>query len=289
MEENFLSTDQVSLTVIIPTYNEEKNIKETIFSVKNQKTNLKYEILVCDGGSTDRTVEIAQEYVQIIKSPEKGKVPQINYAAKQSNGKILIFLDADTQLPDNYFDLIYRKFQKNKNLLACSAPHIYRSNYIISAGTIFISLILIMASSLLFGVMIFCQLMFYLFLRNKKVFPITPYFSLTQLLILYYVARTFFKFIEFSGSNMCVRRDIFNKIGGLKPVPNSKGIDSVFSSALRKYCRYNKGEIKMTNTLAVFTDPRFISRKRILKRLKQHKKVAKYYEKIVKIRNKIQR
>jgi hypothetical protein len=146
-----------------------------------------------------------------------------------------------------------------------------------------------MASSLLFGIMIFCQLMFYYFLRNKKVFPITTYFSLSLLLILYYAARTFFKFIEFSGSNMCVRSQIFKKIGGLKPVPNSKGIDSVFSSALRKYCRYNKGQIKMTNTLAVITDPRFISGKRVLNRLQQHKNVAKYYKKIDNIRNKIQR
>ncbi len=289
MEEFFLSTDQISLTVIIPTYNEENNIKRTIFSVKNQKTNLIYEILVCDGGSNDRTVEIAQKYVQVLESPKKGKVPQINYAVKQSNGKILIFLDADTQLPENYFEIIYKKFQKNKNLLACSAPHIYKSDYLISAGTIFISLILILASSLLFGILIFCQLMFYYFIRNKKVFPITKYFSLSQLLVLYYVTRSFFGFIEFSGSNMCVRRDIFKKIGGLKPVPNSKGIDSIFSSALRKYCRYNGGKINMTNTLAVITDPRFISRKRILNRLQQHKNVAKYYEKIANIKNKIQR
>jgi len=99
-------------------------------------------------------------------------------------------------------------------------------------------------------------------------------------MLLYFIARDFFRFTEFSGSNMCVRKEIFKKIGGFKPVPNSKGIDAIFSTALRKYCKYNKGRIKMISNLAVLTDARFITGKRVINRLHQHKDIARYYEKI---------
>lgn len=59
-------SNQCPLTVIIPTYNEEKNITDTILSVKKQKTNLKYEAFVCDGGSSDKTISIAQKYMKVI-------------------------------------------------------------------------------------------------------------------------------------------------------------------------------------------------------------------------------
>ncbi|MHA1386513.1 MAG: glycosyltransferase [Candidatus Helarchaeota archaeon] len=275
-----MRADKKLISVIIPAYNEEKNIEETIFSVKNQKTNLDYEIIVCDGGSTDKTVEIAQKYVKVLKSPKKGKVTQMNYAAKRSTGKILIFLDADTTLPDNYFEIVYRNFLEDRNLVACSVPHIYKSKQIIAAGSLFFSLLLFFVSPIIWAVISVCQLMLYLFMWDKKFLPITKYISLSQIVFLYYLARSLLNFIEFSGSNICVKRKIFETIGGFKPVPNSKGVDAIFSSALRKYCSYNGGHIKMLNKFAVMTDPRFITRKRIVKRFVQHKKIAKYYEKL---------
>ncbi len=50
------------ISVVIPAYNEENYIEACLKSLRNQKTNVPYEIVVCDNNSTDRTVEIAKKY-----------------------------------------------------------------------------------------------------------------------------------------------------------------------------------------------------------------------------------
>ena len=64
-----------------------------------------YELLVVDGGSTDRTVEIARHYAQIINAP-RGRARQMNAGAAAASGDVLLFLHADTELPDNVFLVI---------------------------------------------------------------------------------------------------------------------------------------------------------------------------------------
>jgi len=54
-----------NITVIVPTYNEEKSIKSTLIAVKRQKCDLTYEIIVVDGQSTDNTVSIAKNFARI--------------------------------------------------------------------------------------------------------------------------------------------------------------------------------------------------------------------------------
>jgi rSAM/selenodomain-associated transferase 1/rSAM/selenodomain-associated transferase 2 len=69
-----------------------------------------YEIIVADGGSTDKTLNIARDKnVKIINS-SKGRGIQLNAGAKEANGEFLIFLHADTFLPDNAFNLIEEFF-----------------------------------------------------------------------------------------------------------------------------------------------------------------------------------
>ena len=53
---------KIKLSVIIISYNQEKYISEAIESVINQKTNFKYEILVSDDCSKDKTQEIIEKY-----------------------------------------------------------------------------------------------------------------------------------------------------------------------------------------------------------------------------------
>ncbi|MDD2679110.1 MAG: glycosyltransferase family A protein, partial [Candidatus Nanoarchaeia archaeon] len=48
------------ISVIIPAYNEEDSIEKTLISLKNQKTKVPYEIIVCDNNSTDKTFKIAK-------------------------------------------------------------------------------------------------------------------------------------------------------------------------------------------------------------------------------------
>lgn len=93
------------LSIIIPTYNEADNIGrllEHIFS--NAHPQNIQEILVVDGGSTDATAEIAQNYpkVQLIQSPQKGRPLQLNHGAQQATGDILYFLHADSFPPKDF-------------------------------------------------------------------------------------------------------------------------------------------------------------------------------------------
>lgn len=81
------------LSVIIPTLNEEKNIKACIESAKKLEP---FEIIVVDGGSTDRTKEIAENEGAFVTQSTRGRGIQMNTGASIANGGILLFLHADS-------------------------------------------------------------------------------------------------------------------------------------------------------------------------------------------------
>jgi rSAM/selenodomain-associated transferase 2 len=85
------------ISVIIPTLNEEENIRRCIEG--GLKDGCACEIIVADGGSTDKTAESAKRYsgVSFIQS-RKGRGIQMNMGASASSGDILLFLHADTVL-----------------------------------------------------------------------------------------------------------------------------------------------------------------------------------------------
>lgn len=85
------------ISIIVPTYNEAAQIERTLqhlITLKEQP----FEIIVTDGGSTDRTIAIASNYARVISSG-KGKGLQLNTAAIQATGEILFFVHADMHVP----------------------------------------------------------------------------------------------------------------------------------------------------------------------------------------------
>jgi len=93
-----------SLSVIIPTLHEEASLTGLLDHLKQAGP---HEIIVADGGSNDRTVEIAtQAGVRVISAP-KGRATQMNAAATTATGGFLLFfLHADTRPPGNYPQII---------------------------------------------------------------------------------------------------------------------------------------------------------------------------------------
>ena len=92
--------------VIIPTYNEEEYLPILLDSIKNQNFE-DYEIIIADANSTDNTRQIAKSYGCIIT---EGGMPGVgrNNGAKIAKGDILLFLDSDLELTDDYLrDSIY--------------------------------------------------------------------------------------------------------------------------------------------------------------------------------------
>lgn len=97
------------VSVIIPTYNEEKDIRSCILSLKRQ-SHKNFEITVVDDGSTDKTVEIIKEFkeVKIIMGQHKGPGFSRNLGARYAKGNILIFIDADMTFEKRYIEELIR-------------------------------------------------------------------------------------------------------------------------------------------------------------------------------------
>lgn len=106
------------VSIIIPTLNEEAVIQKTLSHVLTQKGN--WEIIVSDGGSTDRTLEILKTFstVKLIHS-KKGRSLQMNEGARHAKGEILLFLHADTLLLPNAIEKV-ENVMNQKNIIGGS-------------------------------------------------------------------------------------------------------------------------------------------------------------------------
>jgi rSAM/selenodomain-associated transferase 2 len=89
------------ISVIIPALNEEKSISATIKSIMPLRP---HEVIVVDGGSTDRTIAVCRGLgIRVLFSP-RGRARQMNLGARQATGEVLLFIHADTQLPSSALD-----------------------------------------------------------------------------------------------------------------------------------------------------------------------------------------
>lgn len=107
-----------SISIIIPAYNEEKDIGDCIKSLQNQSFK-DFEIIVVDDGSTDKTREVVKSFkeAKLIQGEHKGPGFSRNLGAKQAKGKILIFVDADMTFDKDYLKNLVKPIQKNKKII----------------------------------------------------------------------------------------------------------------------------------------------------------------------------
>ena len=90
-------------SIIIPNYNEEKYIKRCLDSIFNQTMNKgKYEVIVIDDGSTDKSIEIIKQYdVKLLNSNRLGAGGARNKGLDIASGNYIILLDGDDYLYEN--------------------------------------------------------------------------------------------------------------------------------------------------------------------------------------------
>ena len=109
------------ISVIVPTLNEEENIPHLLDSLENQ-TRRDYEIVLVDGGSTDRTLTIAkQHHSKIIVEKGLREYPSRNVGATNADGDILLFTCADVIFPRGLLAKIAESFQ-DPELVALTGP-----------------------------------------------------------------------------------------------------------------------------------------------------------------------
>ena len=98
----------IVVSIIIPTLNEAENIEATLEHIHHSANGRNIEVIISDGGSNDLTVDIAsRSQCRIIKG-NSGRAQQMNRAAQQASGHLLLFLHADTRLPDDWFYAVRR-------------------------------------------------------------------------------------------------------------------------------------------------------------------------------------
>ena len=113
------------ISFIIPTLNEEKTIENTLRCL--DAFSGEKEIIVSDGGSKDKTIEIASKYTNKIVIHKDSKRQNIaqgrNAGAKEAKGDFIVFVDADVTIPDinDFIKRAKKYFDNDQKLVAVTA------------------------------------------------------------------------------------------------------------------------------------------------------------------------
>ncbi|WP_107671166.1 TIGR04283 family arsenosugar biosynthesis glycosyltransferase [Cyanothece sp. BG0011] len=106
-----------SLSIIIPTLNEEECLGRTLSCLSSLEPPAQ-EIIIVDGGSQDKTLSIADDYdITLITSSSQGRAIQMNQGARVATGDYLCFVHADTLVPVDLVTVIEKTL--NHQHIAC--------------------------------------------------------------------------------------------------------------------------------------------------------------------------
>ncbi len=113
-----MKKEAIKVSIILPTYNEEKSIVRMIRDIKKLKKKFTLEIIVADGGSSDRTVSYAEkEKVRVIKFPKKrGKGIDFWQAGLKAIGDYIVQIDADYQFQPKEIPLLVNELDKGADI-----------------------------------------------------------------------------------------------------------------------------------------------------------------------------
>jgi len=116
----------MEISIVIPAYNEEKRIGESLEKIwkyfKNKK--ISFEIIIVDDGSIDKTVKIVEKFkegkkeIKIFQhNKNKGKGAAVRTGIMNSKGNLILFTDADLSTPIEEFDKFYNYSQKGYDII----------------------------------------------------------------------------------------------------------------------------------------------------------------------------
>lgn len=119
------------ISFIIPTYNAEKHLEKCLQSIVTQDyPNEKYEVLVVDGGSTDKTVDIVRKFgLKLFKNSKKDAETAKAIGVKAAQGEIIALLDADNEIasPD-WLTKMIQPLVKNPELFGVESNYLIKKD-----------------------------------------------------------------------------------------------------------------------------------------------------------------
>ena len=109
------------ISIIIPVYNSEMTISRCLDSILNQSlVKEKYEIVIVNDGSTDRTEELCENYkeqynnIHIISQKNQGVVIARTVGAENASGEYIMSIDSDDSVEEGYLEYIYENLSRQK-------------------------------------------------------------------------------------------------------------------------------------------------------------------------------
>ncbi len=112
----------LTVSVIIPAYNEEKRLGDCLKSILAQ-TEKPDEIIVVNNNSIDQTVKIAKSFgAKVVNEHVQGMIPARNRGFNEATGDIIARTDADTRVPKNWIKRIKAGFEKDSDIVGISGP-----------------------------------------------------------------------------------------------------------------------------------------------------------------------
>jgi glycosyltransferase involved in cell wall biosynthesis len=115
--QNLQKTSFYEVSIIIPAFNEEKNILKTLHSLAVNKTNKSVEIIVVNNNSSDRTEELVKATgVTCVFEKKQGITAARNAGLRVATGKYILNADADTIYPNNWIDAMVTPLENNLNI-----------------------------------------------------------------------------------------------------------------------------------------------------------------------------
>jgi glycosyltransferase involved in cell wall biosynthesis len=115
----------MKLSIIIVCLNEEKHLSRCLMAIqKVHHAGMEHEVIVVDGGSADRSREIAKSFgVRLVVTP-RGIPRQRNAGARAATGDILAYVDADVEILKGWFATVARHFAGDQDKILGCAPRL---------------------------------------------------------------------------------------------------------------------------------------------------------------------
>jgi len=124
-----LSSSQIDVSFVVIAFNEEMNISDSITSILNQDTDLRFELIVVDDGSTDRTVQEAKQAaandarVRVISNPKNlGRGMTRAAGISLAMGVNIAFIDADIIIPKDWLSRTSAELAENAAVSGIATP-----------------------------------------------------------------------------------------------------------------------------------------------------------------------